>query len=50
MFAVETVNGNAQTRVFIALPLDHVVLCLAKEPVLWTKKRGEPEEVAIVSF
>ena len=37
MFAVQTVNRNAQTGMLVTFPFHHVVLRLAEEPVLRTK-------------
>ena len=34
----------------IALPFDHVVLCLAKKPMLRPKERGDAEQIAVVSL
>src|ERR1700730_424963 len=48
MFAVETVNGNAELRMLVALPFDHVVLRLAEKPMLQTKERGDLEKIAVV--
>ena len=39
MFAVKTVNRNVKTRMLIAFPFYHVVLRLAKKPMLRSKKR-----------
>jgi len=50
VLAVETVNRNTQTRVFIAFPLHHVVLRLTEEAMLRTKKRGKPKEIVVVPF
>ena len=45
-FAVQTVNRDTESRMTIACPLDHVVLSLPEEPVLWTEKRSQPKELA----
>ena len=50
MFAVKAVNRNAEARMLIALPFDHVVLRLAEKPMLRTKKRGDLEKIAVVSL
>ena len=50
MFAVETANWNAQARMFITLPLHHVVLRLAEEPVLRAKERAKSEQIPVVSL
>ncbi len=50
VFAVKTVNRNMEPRMFVTFPFHHVVLRLAKESMLWTKKRCEPKEVVIVSL
>ena len=39
VFAVQTVNGNVKTRVLVTFPFHHVVLRLAKKPMLRAKKR-----------
>src|SRR5437588_8638361 len=50
MFAVKAVNRNAEARMLMALPFDHIVLRLAKKPMLRTKKRGDLEKIAVVSL
>ena len=47
MFAVETVNRNVQPRMFVILPLDHVVLRLTEKSVLRTEKRAQSKQVAV---
>ena len=39
MLAVQTVNRNVKTRMLVTFPFHHVVLRLAEEAVLRTKKR-----------
>src|SRR6266404_9144775 len=48
MLPVKTINWNAQTRMFIALPFDHVVLCLAKKSMLRTEECAKPEQISVV--
>ena len=50
MFAVQTINGNAQARVVVAFPFHHVVLRLAEESMLRTKKSCESKKLSIVSL
>jgi len=50
VFAVQTVNGNVETRVLVIFPFHHVVLRLAEKPMLRTKKRRETKKIAIVSL
>ena len=42
---VEAVNRDAETRVREAIPLNHVVLRLAKVAVLWAKERCEVKKI-----
>jgi hypothetical protein len=48
MIAVETVNGYAESRMFVALPLDHVVLGLASYAVLRAEKRSQVNAVLLI--
>src|SRR5712691_6169473 len=48
MFAVKTVNRNAEPRVLVAFPFHHVILGLATKTMLRTEKRGEAEEIAVM--
>src|SRR6266481_8412229 len=50
MFGVQRVNGNAKTRMLVAFPLHHVVLCLSKKSVLRAKERGKTKKIAVVSL
>src|SRR5205823_11928655 len=50
MFTVQTVNRNTETRMLVAFPLHHVVLRLADESVLWTKKGSETKDIIVVSL
>ena len=50
MFAVQTVNGNAQPRMFVTLPFDHVVLRLTEKAVLRTEEGGDTQKIAVVPF
>jgi hypothetical protein len=50
MFAVQTVNGNAKTRMLVAFPLHHIVLCLAKKSVWRAKEGGKTKKMAVVSL
>ena len=50
MFTVKTVNRNVQTRMLVAFPFHHVVLCLAEKSVLRAKEGGEAKQIAIVSL
>src|SRR6266487_6170455 len=48
MFSVETVDRNAEPRVFVAFPFRHVVLCLATKTVLRTEECSEAKQVAVL--
>ena len=48
VFAIQTVNGNVKARVLVAFPFHHVVLRLAKKPMLGAKKRSELKKIAVV--
>src|SRR5437588_433505 len=50
MFAVKAVNRNAEARMLIVFPFDHIVLRLAEKPMLRTKKRCDLEKIAVVSL
>src|ERR1700730_19395326 len=50
MFAVETEDGNAEPRMFVALPLNHVVLGLAQITVLRPEERAKPKQFAVVAL
>jgi len=50
VFAVKTINWNAQTRMFVALPFDHVVLGLAEKSMLRTEECAKPEQISVVSL
>src|SRR5437762_4603995 len=46
MFTVQTVKRNSEAWMLITFPLDHVVLSLAKESVLWTEEGAELKQLA----
>ena len=48
VFAVQAIDGNAQFGVGVALPFDHVVLCVALDAVLRAKERRKLEQLAVV--
>src|SRR5438477_11855436 len=50
VFTVQTVNRNSQARMLVTFPLDHVVLSLAQESVLWTEESAELKQLAAQFF
>src|SRR5205085_1519535 len=50
MFAVKTVDRNPESRMFVALPLDHIVLGLAEIAVLRAEEGMKTKEFAIRAF
>ena len=50
MLAVQAVDRNSQLRVFVAAPLDHVVLRLAEKSMLRSEECGDLKKIAIQSL
>ena len=48
MFSVETIDRDAEPRVFVAFPFRHVVLCLPTKTVLRTEECSEAKQVAVL--
>ena len=47
MLSVQTINRNAESRMFVTFPFDHVVLGLTEEPMLRAEKRAQLKQFAI---